>query len=253
MADCVILGGPNGAGKSTSYPALRYVERPAPLAPISIPEAHFINSDVIAAAGGFNDFDAGRKTVELVNEAVTRRIDFVLETTLSGIGWAKLFDRLQREGYTIYLAFLWLRSPELSAVRVAQRAFRGSHYVPRALTDRRWSRSLCNFFRLYAPLSDFWLFVDNSDLTPQVLAWGWGQTTAHTSEVGDFRGVLEQVRQMQPESHDWLRDPRPAAHDPITEEIIRGIQKQVVEARSTLAPTDRVAVWRSGKVSFVRP
>ena len=49
-------------------------------------------------------------------------------------------------------------------VRVARRVRLGGHDVPAAIVNRRYRRSLANFFALYQNLADEWRFYDNSRL-----------------------------------------------------------------------------------------
>ena len=44
----------------------------------------------------------------------------------------------------------------------------GGHDVPSDVVKRRFGRSLSNFFTLYAPLADEWIFFDNSS-SPQAI------------------------------------------------------------------------------------
>ena len=46
--------------------------------------------------------------------------------------------------------------------RVKLRVSLGGHHVPSNVVQRRFGRSLSNFFTLYLPLADEWTLFDNS-------------------------------------------------------------------------------------------
>jgi predicted ABC-type ATPase len=71
------------------------------------------------------------------------------------------------------LLYLWLESPAQASARVALRVRTGGHGIPREVVDRRYGRSLQNFFRIYRPLADVWRFYDNSrEFSPRLVAAG---------------------------------------------------------------------------------
>lgn len=55
-----------------------------------------------------------------------------------------------------------LSSAQLAVRRVKLRVSLGGHHVPRDVVQRRFGRSLNNFFTLYSPLADEWTLFDNS-------------------------------------------------------------------------------------------
>jgi predicted ABC-type ATPase len=164
----VVIGGPNGAGKTTC-------------ASLLLPEAiglrQFVNADTIAA--GLSAFapetvalQAGRIMLERLNELARERQSFAFETTLASRSFAPFLRELQTNGYTVHVAYVWLRSPDLSVDRVAGRVARGGHHVPEETVRRRYARGLTNFHRLYRPLADSWLLCDNSSKVLKHVAAG---------------------------------------------------------------------------------
>ena len=113
----VMIAGPNGAGKTTF--AREFLPN----------EAHcltFINADLIAA--GLSPFaperaavKAGRLMMQAMKEAVSRGESFALETTLSGITYARAIPKWQAQGYRVKLVFLELPNAEIAIARVAER------------------------------------------------------------------------------------------------------------------------------------
>src|SRR5262249_12692603 len=80
------------------------------------------------------------------------------------------WNRLQSQGYSIHLFYLWLSSPALAELRVSGRVQHGGHNVPAAVIRRRFRRSLKNFSQHYRGAADHWKLFDNSRTTPVLVA-----------------------------------------------------------------------------------
>lgn len=48
----------------------------------------------------------------------------------------------------------------------------GGHHIPEEVIRRRYEKGLSNFFRLFLPKVDNWLFVNNSGDTYEIVAEG---------------------------------------------------------------------------------
>lgn len=161
-----IIAGPNGAGKTTFATEFlpRYAHAP-----------HFINADLIAQ--GLSPFSpetvalrAGRIMLDEIRRAAGRGQDFGFETTLAGKAHLRLLHELREVGYDTHLFFLWVPSAELVLSRIKTRVAKGGHDVPAAIVRRRFERSLANFFQYYRRVVNSWTLVDNSTITPTVIA-----------------------------------------------------------------------------------
>lgn len=160
-----IIAGPNGAGKTT-------------FAREFLPDAkciEFINADLIAT--GLSPFspesvalEAGRLMLERIHKLTELERDFAIETTLSGRTYVALIQQMRSRGYRVAMSFLWLPSPELSILRVADRVRKGGHHVPDDDVRRRYFRGIQNLFHLYRPLVDSWAIFDNSASVPRRIA-----------------------------------------------------------------------------------
>jgi predicted ABC-type ATPase len=164
----VVLAGPNGAGKSTCA---------ATLLPQDLDVRQFVNADTIAS--GLSAFapetaaiQAGRILLAHIAELARQRQDFAFETKMSSRSFLPFLRRLQQEGYRVRIIYVWLRSPELSLQRVAERVRRGGHSVPADIIRRRYRRGLANFMREYQRLANSWVLCDNSGDEPVVVARG---------------------------------------------------------------------------------
>lgn len=161
-----VVAGPNGAGKTTF--AREFLPRYAEC-------KTFINADLIAA--GLAPFapesvalHAGRLVLEEIDRLAAHRMDFGLETTLSGRSYLNLIRDLKKRGYTVTIFFLWARTVEITRSRVKQRVLQGGHDIPEIDQNRRFSRSLKNFLVDYRRAADAWILFNNSGLEPVPIA-----------------------------------------------------------------------------------
>jgi len=158
MPTIYIIAGCNGAGKTTaSYTLL----------PELLNVEEYVNSDEIAK--GLSPFrpslaaiKASKLMMERIHELIDERKSFGLETTLSTKTLAKIVVEAQKLGYKVNLLFFWLRIPELAIERVKLRVESGGHDVPEETIRRRYGLGIDNFFRLYQPICDYWMLLDNS-------------------------------------------------------------------------------------------
>jgi predicted ABC-type ATPase len=115
---------------------------------------------------------AGRIMLQQMKRFARAGKDFAFETTLASRSFAPWLVRLRRQAYLVHFVYLWLPSQELAVKRVAERVRLGGHGIPEGVIRRRYDRSLNNFFRLYRPIADSWLIIDNSQVPPnKTIAW----------------------------------------------------------------------------------
>ena len=160
MPNMIIIAGPNGAGKTTSAPALLQD---------ALQVDDFINADVIAQGlCGFQPekeaIRAGRIMLNRIDSLAKDGINFAFETTLASRTFANWMPTLKKQGYQLFLVFLWLENVELAVSRVKERIKMGGHSVPEETIRRRYNSGIKNFFNLYQPLLDGWKFYDNSNM-----------------------------------------------------------------------------------------
>ena len=153
----IVFAGPNGAGKSTHADAI--------LATLGIET--FVNADYIARGlSGRNTaavaFEAGRIMLKRLHQLADSKADFAFESTLSSRTFALFLRTLKAQGYAVVIYYFALSSAQLAVRRVKLRVSLGGHHVPTDVIQRRFGRSVSNFFRLYAPFADEWTLFDNS-------------------------------------------------------------------------------------------
>ena len=160
----IIIAGPNGAGKTT------FAREFLPTDEACI---NFVNADLIAA--GLSPFapesaalQAGRLMLKQMADHVARGRSFALETTLSGLGYARQIPKWRAAGYAVALHFLALPTADVAIDRVAQRVAQGGHNIPEEVIRRRFTSGQANLAR-YCVLVDEWDIYDNSAPTPLLI------------------------------------------------------------------------------------
>lgn len=154
--EIIIIAGPNGSGKTTTAKILieDFIDE-------------YINADEIARGlAPLNpesvSVASGKLLLKRFNELVEDNKSFAYETT----GASKLSKRLndaKKSGYTIYMLFLWLSSPELAIERVKRRVELGGHSIPHNVIRDRYYAGVRNLINYYLPLVDLAYILDNSD------------------------------------------------------------------------------------------
>ena len=154
----VVFAGPNGAGKSTHADAI--------LAKLGIET--FVKADFFARglSGRNTDsvaFEAGRIMLRRLHQLADAKPDFAFESTLLSRTFALFLRTLETQGYAVVTYYFSLSSAQLAVRRVKLRVSLGGHHVPSDVVQRRFGRSLINFFTRYSPLADEWTLLDNSN------------------------------------------------------------------------------------------
>lgn len=160
-----IISGCNGAGKTTaSYSVL----------PELLGCREFVNADEIARGlSPFNPesvaIEAGKLMLHRINVLMSERKTFAIETTLATKSYVNTIKKAKELGYNVLLLFFWLPSPEMAAERVAKRVSEGGHNIPPEVIYRRYWAGLQNFFTIFAPIVDSWMFYEN-ETTAKMIA-----------------------------------------------------------------------------------
>lgn len=168
MPRMFIIAGCNGAGKTTaSFTIL----------PEILDCADYVNSDEIAKGlSPFNpeevQIEASKILIKRMEDLISERKTFAVETTLSTKALAKTVVKAQKSGYFVTLLFLWLSIPELAVERVSLRVSSGGHRVPEQIITRRYGMGIDNLFKVYIPICDYWIIIDNSGKERKLVAEG---------------------------------------------------------------------------------
>ena len=163
-----IISGPNGAGKTTaSYSVL----------PKILQCKEFVNADEIARGlSPFNSesvaIEAGRLMLGRIKELLSISESFSIETTLATRSYFRMIEKAHLKGYKVTLLYFWLKSPEQAIERVAERVSKGGHTIPQEIIVRRYYEGIDNLFKLYMPIVDTWILVNNSETPRGIVATG---------------------------------------------------------------------------------
>ena len=168
MPNLFIISGCNGAGKTTASMTVL---------PETLECHEFVNCDEIAK--GLNPLNpdsakvtAARLMLVRIKKLISLDADFAIETTLATKSYHALVKNAQEKGYNIKLLYFWLQSPELALQRVAERVKNGGHNVEEHIIRRRYSSGIRNLFKLYLPVVDYFILIDNSVMPREVIAEG---------------------------------------------------------------------------------
>jgi predicted ABC-type ATPase len=182
----VIVAGANGSGKTTF--AHQFAERVG---------YQYLCADEIAvrlAPDKFNEvkIQAGREFFKQLADLITANKNFVIESTLSGLGFQRIMHRLNQARYTITILFVYLETAEVCVKRIKERVLKGGHHVPEVDVKRRFHRSPNNFWHHYKNKAHYWhIFYNASDGFIEVAA-GKGDQFSITDETL-FKLFLAQV------------------------------------------------------------
>jgi len=162
----IIIAGANGSGKTTF--AIPYVKELG---------FDFLNADEIVkeleSQGEKNSMiKAGRIFFSRLNQNIIERVNFVVETTLSGTYINKVAVKAKRAGYNIKIIYIFLDDAELCVERVKTRVIKGGHHVPKEDIIRRFYRSKENFWKNFTYLVDEWHLLYNGEESFQQVAVG---------------------------------------------------------------------------------
>ena len=192
MADkhLYIISGPNGAGKTTaSYTVL----------PKILQCKEFVNADEIARGlSPFNPesvaIEAGRLMLKRISDLLQRNESFSIETTLSTRSYFRLVEKAHSQGYDVTLLFFWLKSPQQAIERVAERVAKGGHDIPKDIIVRRYWEGLNNLFKIYMPIVDTWILVNNSETPRSIVATGGKDQKTIIKDNKHFKTIEEYVK-----------------------------------------------------------
>jgi predicted ABC-type ATPase len=166
MPTISVIAGPNGVGKTT------FADRHLP---DTIRELEFVNADLIAR--GLSPYDpdsasmeAGRIALARIRHLIAERRSFTWETTMSGKTALTWLRSAKEAGYTLKCYFLWVLDVETTLVRIRARVAEGGHNIDVEVAERRFFKTIQNFFQFYSTLFDFWKLFQNYGESARLLA-----------------------------------------------------------------------------------
>lgn len=159
-----MLAGVNGAGKSSIGGAAFRAHG-----------ADYYNPDeaaraLIEANPGLNQREANaiawQQGRRLLEQAIAKRLDFALETTLGASSIPRLLAEAASQGIEIHVWYAGLSSPEQHIGRVRSRVARGGHDIPEADIRRRFEHSRLNLIGLLRHLTALRVYDNSLEADP---------------------------------------------------------------------------------------
>ena len=186
----IIIAGPNGAGKTTF--AKEYLKEH---------DMRYISADLMAEQLSTGDIrevalEAGKQFFAELDNSIEARDSFIVESTLSGLGFRRIIDKLKQYSYTVSIIFVYVETPEICITRIRERTRKGGHPVPDDDVIRRFYRSIFNFWQLYKNEAERWFLICNSSQHIIEVAFGSRDDYSISDEqlYNTFKGLVKAKR-----------------------------------------------------------
>jgi predicted ABC-type ATPase len=138
--------------------------------------------------------EAGRLMLKRISELLQKNESFSIETTLSTRSYFRLVEKSHQQGYDVTLLYFWLKSPQQAIERVAERVAKGGHDIPKDIIIRRYWEGLDNLFKIYMPIVDTWILVNNSETPRSIVATGGRDQETAIKDNKHFKIIEEYVK-----------------------------------------------------------
>lgn len=125
-----IIGGVNGVGKSSLTGVLKKQRTDMGM---------IIDTDMLNTKYNGDRIKGGKEAVRLINDCLSKGIDFTQETTLSGKKTLKTIIAAREKDYCIRLFYVAVSSSEESIRRIANRVAKGGHNISDDNVKRRYA------------------------------------------------------------------------------------------------------------------
>ena len=138
--------------------------------------------------------------LERMRELIEKGSDFAIETTLATKSLKNIILDAQGRGYSVTLVYFWLNVPQLAIERVKLRVASGGHNIDEAVIIRRYYTGLTNLLKVYIPIVDYWITIDNSSTKFEIIAEGGKQvvTKIHNKTLYNLLINYERIGDSEP-------------------------------------------------------
>ncbi len=107
------------------------------------------------------EIEAARAVLRQRSQLLAARLDFAIETTLSGHGELRLLQQARSAGYEIGLVYIATEDLRTNLIRIERRREEQNRHVPAVAVRRRFKRSLAQLSEAVAQ-SDLAYIYDNT-------------------------------------------------------------------------------------------
>lgn len=147
-----VFAGNNGSGKSTFRNLISEKQGiQTNIDPDSLAKKYTENKEI----------RAGREAILLIKGLISDKMNFSMETTLSGRLPLKQIESAKKNGFRVIIYYLGLEKLTINLNRIRQRVEQGGHNIPKEDVLRRESRSLKNLMNLVFVADEIHL-IDNT-------------------------------------------------------------------------------------------
>ncbi len=159
-----VLAGVNGAGKSSLAGAMLSQKGCECFDPDKVArEILSGNPGISQAEANSRAWHAGKC---LLKDAISKRWDFVFETTLGGRTITRMLERALSAQIEVLVWYVGLNSLQLHIARVRARVAKGGHPIPVERIRERYDRSRLNLIRLMPGLTELRVFDNSEEADP---------------------------------------------------------------------------------------
>lgn len=153
MKKYTIIGGVNGAGKSSLTGVLvgEYTD-------LGI----VVDTDTLTAKLGGDKLKGGKEAVRIINDCLSKGVNFTQETTLSGKRTLRTIISAREKDYYIRLYYVGISSADESLIRISNRVRKGGHDIPAEDVKRRYDKRFEDLVKVL-PYCDEVHFYDNEN------------------------------------------------------------------------------------------
>jgi predicted ABC-type ATPase len=159
-----VLAGTNGAGMSSVAGAMFLARGTGYFNPDAV--ASRIRSANPGLTAAEANSEAWRQGKRLLQRAITERLNFAFETTLSGNTIPALLSSALSAGIEVRVWYVGLRSVNLHIARVRARVEKGGHAIPEEKIRERYDRSRHNLIRLLPRLTELRVYDNSGEADP---------------------------------------------------------------------------------------
>lgn len=112
---------------------------------------------------------AGREAIRLIESLIIGKMNFSMETTLSGRLPLRQIESAKNNGFKIIIYYMGVEKLSINLNRIRQRVEQGGHNIPKEDVLRRESRSLNNLMKLVFVADEIHL-IDNTFMQATIAA-----------------------------------------------------------------------------------